>query len=283
MIEGDLVQRARYFPARKQLGQNFLVNKDSLQKIVDQLCLVPGDNILEIGAGLGFLTELLTACGARVQAIELDQYCIDALQKLALPRLTVIANDVLQVDFKKLITSRMKVVGNIPYNITTPIIGKLLGEIGQPAQWLSQIEFIVLTVQRELAQRLVAAPGKKDYSQITLLMNYFGRTEVVLNLPAQDFLPVPKVDSAVIKFIPYDKPPVTCRNHLLLRQVIQAAFANRRKMLKNNLASLHLSNADILQIFNQLNFDPYVRAESLSLVQYARLADSIEEIRIQAR
>jgi 16S rRNA (adenine1518-N6/adenine1519-N6)-dimethyltransferase len=267
------------FPARKQFGQNFLINKESLEKIADQLYLETSDNVIEIGPGLGFLTEELLRRGVKVQAIELDEYCVEALQKLSLPKLTIIQNDFLQVDLEKIITDKTKVIGNIPYNITTPIISKLIGEIGQPSLWLPKISLIVLTVQQELANRLAAVPGNKDYSQITLLMNYFGRTELVLKLPARDFSPIPKVASAVIRFIPHSKPPITCSNHLLLRQIIQASFARRRKMLKNNLLALHLSETEIDQIFEQLNFDPYVRAEGLTLAQYARLTDAIDNVR----
>jgi len=279
MIETDLLSRARMFPARKQFGQNFLINKESLQKIADQLCLESSDNIIEIGPGLGFLTEELVHRGVRIQGIELDEYCVEALKKLSLPNLTIIQNDFLQIDLEKIIINKTKVIGNIPYNITTPIISKLIGEIGQPSLWLPKISLIVLTVQQELANRLVSAPGNKDYSQITLLMNYFGKTELVLKLPARDFSPIPKVDSAVIRFIPHSQPPITCNNHLLLRQIIQAAFARRRKMLKNNLLALHLSETEIDQIFEQLNFDPYVRAEGLALAQFARLTDAIDSIR----
>jgi 16S rRNA (adenine1518-N6/adenine1519-N6)-dimethyltransferase len=172
MTESSLKLRASSFFARKYLGQNFLINSGALLKIADQLSLAKGDNVLEIGPGLGFLTEVLVASGVPVQAIELDQNCVTALEKLALPGLTVIQNDFLQVDLENIIANRTKVIGNIPYNITTPIITKLLGEIGQPAPWLSKIQLIVLTVQLELAQRLVAGPGKKDYGQITLLLNY---------------------------------------------------------------------------------------------------------------
>jgi len=277
MTESSLKLRADSFSARKHLGQNFLINKDGLLKIVDQLSLVKRDNVLEIGPGLGFLTEVIVASGAQLQAIELDQNCVDALQKLSLPGLTIIQNDFLQVDLEKVITRQTKIVGNIPYNITTPIISKLLGEIGQPAPWLSKIQLIVLTVQQELAQRLVASPGKKDYSQITLLMNYFGTAEIVFKLPAKDFSPVPKVDSAVIKFIPYRQPKISCQNYAMLRQIIQTAFARRRKMLKNNLLALHLSQTCLDEVFAQLNFDPQVRAENLSLAQYARLADVLDK------
>jgi len=196
---------------------------------------------------------VLVASGAPVQAIELDQNCVTALEQLSLPNLAIIHKDFLQVDLDNVITRKTKVVGNIPYNITTPIISKLLGEIGQPAPWLSKIQLIVLTVQQELAQRLVATPGRKDYSQITLLMNYFGTTEIVFKLLAKDFSPVPRVDSAVIRFVPHRQPQILCRNYETLRQITQIAFARRRKMLKNNLLALHLGEAAINKVFTELN------------------------------
>jgi len=276
LIESALFHRAAGFPVRKQLGQNFLVNKDVLVKIVNQLNIKPGDKVLEIGPGLGFLTEILVSQGAALTAIEFDPYCIDALNKLSMSNLTLLEADFLQIDLDSVINEPTKIVGNIPYNITTPILSKLLGEIGQPVPWLSRIQSIVLTVQRELAERLVAKPGGKDYSQITLLMNYYGAAEALFIIAPENFSPPPQVHSTVIRFIPYDKIQIVCNNHILLRKVIQAGFGSRRKMLKNNLRSLHVNEAALTKIFNELNFDPQVRAESISLEQFAKLTDAIE-------
>ncbi len=273
----DLLQRAYGFSTRKQLGQNFLVNKEALERIVEEVALEPGEKTVEIGPGLGFLTELLVAKGALVTAIELDPYCVNELAKLSLPNLTIIESDFLRTDLNSILNAPTKVVGNIPYNITTPIISKLIGEIGEPAPWLKQIRSIVLTVQRELAARLVAKPGNKDYSQITLLMNYYGSTEMLFKIPPESFSPPPKVHSVVIKFTPHEKIRVECKNHILLRKVIQTSFASRRKMLKNNLRSLHVQEDILTKIFRQLNFDPQVRAESLSLDLFAKLTDALEK------
>jgi len=277
MIENGLRQRASGFPARKQLGQNFLVNKEVLSKITEQLHLESEDSVLEIGPGLGFLSELLVSQCKKVTAVELDQYCIDALKKLSLTNLEIIKGDFLQIDLNTVIDSPTKIVGNIPYNITTPIISKLLGEIGEPTTWLPNIKSIVLTVQRELANRLIARPGKKDYSQITLLMNYYGTAEVLFAIGPENFSPPPQVHSAVVQLIPHDKIRVICNNHKLLRRVIKLGFASRRKMLKNTLRLLGLSDDQLAKTFKELNFDPQIRAESLSLQQFADLTDAIEK------
>lgn len=276
MMPDSLKKRALNFPVKKQLGQNFLINKDVLTKIVDHLYLKPDDNVLEIGPGLGFLTEILASRTKNLIAIELDQYCVDELSRQALPGLNLIREDFLRADLTEILNKPTKVVGNIPYNITSPIIIKLLGEIGEPTSWRENIQSITLTVQRELANRLVAKPGRKDYSQITLLMNYYGTTTMLFKIGPENFSPPPQVESAVIQFIPHDKIQVSCNNHKLLRQVIKLGFASRRKMLKNTLSLLGVSDENLGQIFKKLNFDPQVRAESLSLQQFGDLADAVE-------
>lgn len=248
-----------------------------LNQIAEQLHLEPQDTVLEIGPGLGFLSELLVPRCKKVTAIELDQYCIDALNKLSLPNLEIIEGDFLRTDLSRIIDKPTKIVGNIPYNITTPIISKLIGEIGEPTVWLPNIKSIVLTVQRELANRLVAQPGKKDYSQITLLINYYGTAKMLLAISPENFSPAPRVHSAVVQFIPHDKILVNCNNHKLLRRVIKLGFASRRKMLKNTLRLLGLSDDKLAEIFKELAFDPQVRAESLALQQFANLTDAIEK------
>jgi 16S rRNA (adenine1518-N6/adenine1519-N6)-dimethyltransferase len=277
MIEKSLRERASDFPARKQFGQNFLVDKEVLAKIVQELNLAPDDRVLEIGPGLGFLTEILLSKTKNVTAIEIDQYCIDALNKLNLSNLKLIKEDFLQTDLASIIDSPIKIAGNIPYNITTPIISKLLGEIGEPTIWLSNIQSIVLTVQKELANRLIAIPGKKDYSQITLLMNYYGVTKLLFTINPDNFAPMPQVHSAVIQFIPHKNMLLKCNNHKLLRKVIQTGFSSRRKMLKNTLRQLRLDDNKLAEIFKELNFDPEVRPESLALQQFANLTNAIEK------
>jgi 16S rRNA (adenine1518-N6/adenine1519-N6)-dimethyltransferase len=269
----DLKQIARDFHAKKRLGQNFLVNSERLTEISSALKIQPSDHVLEIGPGLGFLTTDLAASGARLTAVELDKECIRGLEALSLPGLNLIEADFLQCDLATILSEKTKIVGNIPYNITTPIIARLLGEIGEPSPWLSQIDSIVLTVQREVARRLVARPGDDDYSQITLLIDYFAKSELLFMIGAEEFFPVPDVTSAVVRLTPHAAKPIECSNDKLLRQLVKAGFRQRRKMLKNNLGFLRLPAEQISEIFRELNFDPQVRAERLSLKQFALLAD----------
>jgi 16S rRNA (adenine1518-N6/adenine1519-N6)-dimethyltransferase len=270
----DLKERAREFHAKKRLGQNFLTNADRLSQIAAALNIKPGERVLEIGPGLGFLTKVLSQSGAYLTAVELDGQCVRMLNELSLPHLSLIESDFLTCDLSKILSEKTKVVGNIPYNITSPIIAKLLGEIGEPSPWLSAIDSIVLTVQREVALRLVASAGDDHYSQISLLIEYFAEAEMLFSIEPEEFYPVPEVRSAVVRIKPRLKPPIQCRNHKLLRQIIQAGFRQRRKMLKNNLAFLKLHQVEILAVFGRLNFDPQVRAERLSLKQFALLTDA---------
>jgi 16S rRNA (adenine1518-N6/adenine1519-N6)-dimethyltransferase len=274
-----LRQQAREFSAKKRLGQHFLTNAEVLTRIAEQANICPGDHLLEIGPGLGFLTKILIDMGATVTAVELDIDCVKYLNSLKLPGLKVIHQDFLQCDLEEILASRTKVIGNIPYQITTPIIGRLLGEIGEPSTWLNSIESIIFTMQREVAHRLIANPGEENYSQVSLLANYFADRELLFTIAAQDFSPAPEVTSAVVRLTPYGELKVNCLNHKLLRQIIQAGFRQRRKMLKNNLAFLHFDPNVLNKIFAELNFDPQVRAERLGLGQFALLADKVQECR----
>jgi 16S rRNA (adenine1518-N6/adenine1519-N6)-dimethyltransferase len=276
MSSESLKQQARAFHTKKRLGQNFLINPDILAQITRALAVQPGDHVLEIGPGLGFLTAVLLGSGARVTAVELDEDCVKALEELSLPGLTVIHQDFLQCDLKTILEGKTKVIGNVPYQITTPILVRLLGEIGEPAPWLKSIESIVLTVQREVGERFVAKVGEDDYSQISVLVRYFAAAEMLFTVAPENFYPVPEVTSAVVKFIPHAEIPVSCTDHKLLRQVVAAGFQQRRKMLKNNLSFIGLDQKQIMDVFNNLNFDPQVRAERLGLDQFALLADALK-------
>ena len=212
-------------------------------------------------------------------AVELDGECVDALKRLDLPDVDVVHGDFLRFDLNTQPLG-FKVVGNVPYQITTPILCYLFGEIGSPKPWFEKIEKVVLTVQYEVAQRFVAKPGTSEYSQITLLSNYFSEAEILYVLPPESFYPPPKVTSAVVQFKPLVKPPITCTNHKLLRQVIKAGFSQRRKMLKNNLSFLKCGAAEIDQVFKELHLEPQVRAERLSLCEFAKLTDALEQARV---
>ena len=257
------------------MGQNFLVDPDVLQKIASAINPLPGDSIIEIGPGLGFLTRLLSQNHINLTAVELDRDCVAKLNNLHLANTSIIHGDFLKFDLPQLQSSnKIKIVGNIPYQITAPIMKHLLGEIGTPSPWFPHIEYIVLTIQHEVAKRLVASPGTKDYSQITLLTNFYCTPSILYVVPSNCFYPEPEVTSATVKLVPLKQPAVSCSNYKLLRQIIAAGFSQRRKMLKNNLDFL-ISEKQLLAVFNKLNFDPQTRAERLSLSHFAKLTDAI--------
>jgi 16S rRNA (adenine1518-N6/adenine1519-N6)-dimethyltransferase len=267
------IEAARKFSASKALGQNFLIDDDKLTAVCSAVHLSKDDHVLEIGPGLGFLTELLDAAAAQVLAVELDIRCVRYLETLKLLHTKIVHADILRYKIDPA-AKPLKVAGNIPYQITAPILVHMLGEIGAPSPWFNQLERMVFTIQREVAQRLTASPGSKDYGQITLLLNYFAAVEIVTDIPASCFYPSPEVDSSVITITPWEKPAVECNNPKTLRSVIVAGFSRRRKMLRNNLMDLFSAN-NCTRAFERLNLDPQSRAENLSLNQYSQLADEL--------
>ncbi len=266
---------ASKFHTKKRLGQNFLIDPVALQNITDALDIESGDSVLEIGPGIGFLTRFLIAKGANLHVVELDWECCINLKDLALPNVTIHQQDFLQFDLATQ-PSHLKVAGNVPYQITTPILCYIFGEIGAPSPWFQNVDKVVLTVQKEVAERFVAKPGTSDYSKITLLTNYFSEAEILHILPPDSFYPAPKVTSAVVRFTPLKQPPIECGNHKLLRQVIKAGFGQKRKMLRNNLSFLQHPLSELDKVFREMNLDPQTRAERLSLQQFARLTDLLD-------
>jgi 16S rRNA (adenine1518-N6/adenine1519-N6)-dimethyltransferase len=199
------------------------------------------------------------------------------LNEQTMENVSITHGDFLRFDLLPL--GRLKVAGNVPYQITTPILCYLFGEIGEPKPWSHNIDSVVLTVQYEVAQRFVATPGVKEYSKITLLTNYFAQAEILKVLPSECFYPKPKVTSAVVRLTPFKAPAVTCTNAKLLRQLIKAGFSQRRKMLRNNLSFLKLDEKTLDKIYSDLHLDPQSRAERLTLGQFARFADAVQSIR----
>ena len=275
MSRAELIKLARQFRTKKSLGQNFLVEPTILKSIADSLDVRENDTILEIGPGIGFLTKYLSDTGARIIAVELDSDAVSDLQARLFPNLEVIHADFLSFDLET-IQSNFTVAGNVPYQITTPIVARLFGEIGQPQPWLSRIKKVILTVQLEVAHRFVASPDTRDYSQITLLTNYFAQARILQELSPDEFFPSPNVRSAVIEFVPYKTPPINCTNYKLLRHLIKSGFSQRRKMLRNNLGFLKLDDDQLSTVFKALNLDPQVRAERLTLEKYSQFANYID-------
>jgi len=273
---------ARAFHTKRRLGQNFLIDPEALQFIAESLAVEPGDTVIEIGPGIGFLTKFLAECGVPVIGVELDNQCVTALNNDGMRNVSITHGDFLKFDLATT-DGALRIAGNVPYQITTPIIARLFGEIGQPKPWLDRIKKVILTVQYEVAKRLVAEPGDDDYSQITLLIDYFATARILRKLPPQDFFPAPDVNSAIVEFVPLEKPAVNCPNPRFLRQVIKAGFSQRRKMIKNNLSFLHCEEDSLVKAFDQANINPQSRAETLSLEQFAKLTDALAEFDMRNR
>lgn len=287
----QLHDAARSFQTKKRLGQNFLVDASALQLIVDSLELKAGNRVIEIGPGIGFLTRLLSNQAVDVAAVELDRDCIEALKELNLPGVVLRHGDFLQYDLlaDRFVTNtsektetatqeqQLKIIGNVPYQITGLILHHVLGEIGEPSPWLPNIDRIVLTVQREVALRMVAQAGSEHYSQVSLHTRYFCQADLVSLIEPDSFYPKPEVTSAIIRLTPHKTPLVDCKDEKLLRRVIKAGFAQRRKMLRKALTSLNLGSLDIDALFREKTIDPQSRAENLSLQQFAMLTNAIHD------
>lgn len=277
-----LLKKASKVRAKKRLGQNFLIEPSVLTKIVESLNLRNDDLVVEIGPGLGFLTQELLKTGARVFAIELDREMVEQLQEIKQPNLTVIHADFLDFDISSIAPAavaagaKIKIVGNVPYKITTPIITHVFGEIGEPQAWLSSVESLTMTIQREVALRLSAMPGSKTYGQLTLLGNYYSVCKMIMSVGKELFVPQPDVESAVVQMTRLLKPSVKVNDPLFLRKVIAGGFRERRKMLRNNLAFTQLSQETLAEIFEELAVAPSARAENLPLSTFALLADAIQ-------
>lgn len=277
----ELLRLSKRFHTKKHLGQHFLIDPEQLERITQALSLDSADQVLEIGPGLGFLTRFLCHTGASVTAVELDAGAVSKLQELNLPHLNVVHGDILRFDPLPLVAKlasgrKLKIAGNVPYQITSKIVAHLFGELDKPSPWLPYLDKIVLTVQLEVGRRFVAQAGQKDYSQITVLTSYYSQAKLLEVVPPESFYPPPQVHSAVVEFTPHIVPPVMCQNVRLMRQLVQAGFNQRRKMLRNNLSFVGLSPDELAKVFQEIKLDPQVRAERLSLEQFARLADCLE-------
>ena len=271
--------------ANKKLGQNFLINQEIIEKIVSNADVNQTDLIIEIGPGLGSLTEELLKKAGKVVCIELDFNMVKILEKrfASNTRYRMINDDVLKVDLKKIISEELnnklmsaKVVANLPYYITTPIIMKLLEE-------KLNITSITVMVQKEVAQRLTAIPGDDFTGAITYAINYYSKPQIILDVPKENFMPIPEVDSAVIQLIIYNKLPVKVNNEKLFFEIIKQSFMQKRKTLVNSLSSGNMINKEELKrIINKVGLDENIRAERVSIKEFAILADEIEKVKRNA-
>jgi 16S rRNA (adenine1518-N6/adenine1519-N6)-dimethyltransferase len=249
---------------KRRLGQHFLSDPTILRRIVAAAELQQEDLVVEIGPGPGKLTRILAENAKRVIAIELDENLHRSLRDEMHPQenVEIVQGDALEYPYEDL--PEFKVVANIPYYITTPILFRLLSN-------KVSLKTMTLTVQREVAERIVAKPGGKDYGVLSLMLQYRGTPELKFIIPKQAFRPVPRVDSAVIHISLLAKPPVTVFAEDIFFIIIKTAFSQRRKMLSNSLKSL---GKNVKEWFDRAHIDPSRRPETLSLEEFARLANT---------
>ena len=260
------------FKFSKSLGQNFLIDDSVPRDIVSGAEVCKDDLVIEIGPGVGTLTAQLLNTAKRVVAIELDNDLIPILsQELGdNQNFTLIHNDALKVDFNEIIGDEqsVKLVANLPYYVTTPIIVKLLKE-------KYNFKSLTIMIQKEVAERMAAEPGNKDYGALSLLVQYYCNTEIVRKVPPACFIPRPKVDSIVIRLEKLDNPRVEVQNEKLFFDIIRNSFNMRRKTLWNGVKNIGLSKEKLEEAFDEANIDIKRRGETLSIEEFAALADAI--------
>ncbi|MBI5233736.1 MAG: ribosomal RNA small subunit methyltransferase A [Deltaproteobacteria bacterium] len=258
---------------KKSLGQNFLSNPFILSKIIEASKITPDDIVVEIGPGQGILTKMLTKAAHKVIAIELDPYLYEKLTAEfgGHDNIEILLGDALKYSYEELET--FKVVANIPYYITTPIIFRLI-EVGD------KMKSMTLTIQKEVAERIVARPGTKEYGVLSIAVRYFCEPRLEFIVPKEAFRPVPKVDSAVIHIERLERPRVKVMDEKLFFRTVRTAFSQRRKTLSNSLRSV---SEDIKSILLSAGIDPVRRAETLSIEEFARLSDIIKGLDLKSQ
>lgn len=270
------------FAFQKKFGQNFLIDEGIVNKIVREAGVTKDDFVLEIGPGIGTMTQLLCEQAGGVAAVEIDTNLIPILKETLAEydNVTIINEDILKVDIKKLAEEKnggkpIKVVANLPYYITTPIIMGLF-ESNVP------IDSITVMVQKEVADRMQVGPGTKDYGALSLAVQYYSKPQVVINVPPECFIPRPNVGSAVIRLTRYKEPPVKVRDEKLMFRLIRASFNQRRKTLANGLNNspeINFSKEEITAAIEFLHKGPSIRGEALTLSEFAALSDYFSNIK----
>ena len=269
------------FSFQKKFGQNFLIDENVVEKIVRDDGVTKDDFVLEIGPGIGTMTQILCENAREVVAVEIDDKLIPILTEDTLSwydNVTVIHEDILKLDIVKLANERnggkpIKVVANLPYYITTPIIMGLF-ESHVP------LDSITIMVQKEVADRMQVGPGTKDYGALSLAVQYYAKPQILLNVPASCFMPRPNVDSAVIQLTRYEKPPVEVADEHLMFRLIRASFNQRRKTMTNSVGNspeLSVSKEQMAAALEKCGLSATVRGEALTLAQFAELANVLSE------
>ena len=274
----EIIQKYN-FDFQKKFGQNFLIDSHVLQKIIDAAHITKDDFVLEIGPGIGTMTQYLSEHAKEVMAVEIDHNLIPILKETlaGYDNVEVLNEDILKVDIGKIAEEKnqgrpIKVVANLPYYITTPIIMGLF-EKNVP------MDSLTVMVQKEVAQRMQAVPGTKDYGALSLAVQFYAEPHIVANVPPNCFMPRPKVGSAVIRLTRYKDMPIKVKNEKLMFSIIRASFNQRRKTLQNginNSSALHFSKEQVVEALGEMELSPTIRGEALSLEQFARLSDLLE-------
>lgn len=281
----EIIEKYR-FHFQKNLGQNFLIDGNIVNKIVDTADINKEDMVLEIGAGIGTLTRALSERAGKVLVIEIDRNLLPILDETlaGCDNVEVIHGNALKVNFDNLLLEKTggvfgpgqrayKIVANLPYYITTPLIMHTLENH-------FNVSLIVFMIQKEVAERLVAAPGTKDYGALTLGVNYYSEPEVVAHIPKKVFMPQPEVESAVVRLITRARPPVDIVSEETFFRVIKACFGQRRKTLANALSGLdgRLIKSEVSNLLTALGIDPVRRGETLSFEEFARVSNEMYKL-----
>lgn len=257
--------------ANKKLGQNFLINEQIVDEIIEKSNITDNDVVLEIGPGLGSLTKALIKSAKKVIAVELDKNMVDILKnRFNSEKLEIINDDILKINLNEITEKygKIKVVANLPYYITTPIIMKLLEEE-------YDIESITVMVQKEVGERLCGEAGNKEYGAVTIGVKYYSDAKIVINVPKDNFMPIPEVDSCVIRLDILDKPPVFLKDKKRFFRLVKNAFSQRRKTINNSLASGEFTKEQVLTALEKLNIDTKLRAEDLTIQDFANITNEL--------
>lgn len=272
------------FSFQKKYGQNFLIDANILEKIIASAEITKEDCVIEIGPGIGTMTQYLAENAREVVAVEIDKNLIPILEETLkeYKNVSILNEDILKVDLNRLVKEKndgrpIKVVANLPYYITTPIImGLFEGHV--------PISSITIMVQKEVADRMQVGPGTKDYGALSLAVQYYAKPEIMLNVPPACFMPRPNVGSAVIRLTRFEEPPVKAQDERKMFSIIRAAFNQRRKTLANALTNglaytneegrvIHVNRKEVCEALEKMGLSQTIRGEALSLEQFARLSD----------
>ena len=272
-------ERAKKFRAKKRLGQNFLVDKSAIETILNVSDINKDDIVVEIGPGLGFVTEQLVLLAKKVYAVELDEDMVNELSKINSDNLEIIHKDILKTDLSRF-GNNIKVVANIPYYITSPILAHLLGEVDDlENKNRNSISQVVLMVQYEVAKRLTAneKSPSKEFGLLSILAQFWSDVEFIKKVPSRSFFPAPKVDSAIVKLTVRKEPLLKISNYSFFRKVVKGCFATRRKNIKNSLVNIGFAKNAVEKTLKDLNIDENLRGETLSINQIGDLSEKLKE------